>query len=306
MLASGSGKGRMLRTAQALRPRLHWRLIFFSSGELSLLEHVAEGTHKRIRGGAEVRFISIPAEVEEGFGLFEDLHGYANGHSFAQMLTENTSRYYGTAIRPWIKSLIRQKDHGAAIAQKLKRDFVEAYTPKDASGEVRRVMDVFGLLAAAGEMATAEDLTGWPKGEAEKGAHKCLEDWLKERGVNVASSDLEAGIQAVKLFLERFEKVKFEIKYVTCDYLYEGRESPRIVDRSGIREVDGRGITVWFFILPEVFRTEVCGGHNPLAIARELKKRGLLRGPRTCNTASKSRVVLTGCTRSAGSFSRSG
>jgi putative DNA primase/helicase len=73
MLANGAGK----RRGQAYggtRPRLTWRLLFLSTGETSLEQHIAE-VGQRIQAGQEVRLVDVPADAGVGLGLFEDLHG---------------------------------------------------------------------------------------------------------------------------------------------------------------------------------------------------------------------------------------
>ncbi|EBL7612455.1 DUF927 domain-containing protein, partial [Salmonella enterica] len=60
MLANGQGKGRA-GTDGELRTRKQWRLLFFSTGELSLTEHAAKAG-ERTFAGMEVRMIQIPSD----------------------------------------------------------------------------------------------------------------------------------------------------------------------------------------------------------------------------------------------------
>jgi uncharacterized protein (DUF927 family) len=81
MLANGTGE----RRGQAhggTRPRLTWRLLFLSTGEMSLEQHMAE-TGQRIYAGQEVRLVDVPADAGAGYGLFEDLHGAQGSKAFA-------------------------------------------------------------------------------------------------------------------------------------------------------------------------------------------------------------------------------
>lgn len=77
MLANGQGKGRA-GTDGELRARKQWRLLFFSTGELSLTEHAARAG-ERTFAGMEVRMLQIPSNSGK-YGVFEDLHGFANGN----------------------------------------------------------------------------------------------------------------------------------------------------------------------------------------------------------------------------------
>jgi hypothetical protein len=56
------------------------------------------------------------------------------------------------------------------------------HLPKGADGQVSRVARRFGLVAAAGELATGLGVLPWPEGEAERAAARCFGDWLRARG----------------------------------------------------------------------------------------------------------------------------
>jgi putative DNA primase/helicase len=77
MLANGQGKQRAGRTGAA-RPRLTWRLLFLSAGEIGLAEHMGE-VNKRARAGQELRMIDLPADAGAGLGIFETLHEFETG-----------------------------------------------------------------------------------------------------------------------------------------------------------------------------------------------------------------------------------
>jgi putative DNA primase/helicase len=70
MLANGSGKNRAGRNG-SLRKPAQWRLLFLSTGEISLAEKIAEDLRgKRQTAGQEVRCVDIPADTGV-HGLFE-------------------------------------------------------------------------------------------------------------------------------------------------------------------------------------------------------------------------------------------
>src|SRR6266446_4954990 len=90
MLANGAGKGRASRDGSARRSA-QWRLLFLSSGELSLADKMAEAG-KRVRAGQEVRLVDVPADAGAGMGIFEDLHGAASPGELAEILRNATAR----------------------------------------------------------------------------------------------------------------------------------------------------------------------------------------------------------------------
>ncbi len=102
MLANGQGKGRA-GTDGELRTRKQWRLLFFSTGELSLTEHAARAG-ERTFAGMEVRMIQIPSDSGK-YGVFEELHGLNSGKELAEHFEWATSNYYGTPFRAWLKAL---------------------------------------------------------------------------------------------------------------------------------------------------------------------------------------------------------
>jgi hypothetical protein len=97
MLANGGGKARANRNG-GLRDPASWRILFLSSGEAGLSEHMAEAK-KKPKAGQEIRLLDIPADAGAGHGMFENLHQYANGAAFSKGLTEAASKQYGTARR---------------------------------------------------------------------------------------------------------------------------------------------------------------------------------------------------------------
>jgi uncharacterized protein (DUF927 family) len=84
MLANGSGKLRARRDGSP-RPSTQWRLLFISSGEISLADKMGE-IGKQPRGGQEVRLIDIKGKPSKGYGAFETLHGAKMSWTFAANL----------------------------------------------------------------------------------------------------------------------------------------------------------------------------------------------------------------------------
>jgi putative DNA primase/helicase len=80
---------------------------------------------------------------------------------------------------------------GALLAQSM---------PENCSGQVERVGARFALVGAAGEMATAAGLTGWPTGESERAARACFNAWLAARG-GIGNGEVVAMLRQVRRFL---------------------------------------------------------------------------------------------------------
>lgn len=260
MLANQAGKLRATKNGGIADVR-EWRLMVLSSGEVSIAEH-ARDSGKKIKGGVEVRFLDIPADSGCGMGLFENIHQFSTPAEFADYLKSSTKRYYGTALRAWVHWVCSNRTSVIAEALRLQEEFVLANTPIEAEGEVTRALRRFGLLGAAGELATRPGLTGWEPGEATAQVKRCLESWLSERG-GAGSSDLEKGITQVLSFIEQ-GGARFQA--MDSDF------APR--DRLGFRRRLAHEMQ--FLILTDVFKDVLCSGFDYKAIRKEMIARGLL------------------------------
>lgn len=269
MLGNGEGKMRMTRSIGA-RKRLEWILIFLSSGEISLADHV-QAAGKRIRAGQEVRLCDLVADAGCGLGIFENLHGFDKPSEFADYLTQMSKEYYGTPIRAYLSLLVNQKTEMEQVTRRIKEKFIKENVPEGASGEVFRVASRFAVVAAAGE--SAEEITGWQPGEAYAAAAKMFNSWLTTRGTSGAG-DIEAAIRQVRAFIELHGSSRFQ--YSTQKKDDEGNViQEKVINRAGFKQIDASG-DVEYLILPEVYRQELCRGFDSTEVARALVERGYM------------------------------
>jgi putative DNA primase/helicase len=96
LLANGQGKIRA-NAHGGSRKSSNWRLLFLSTGEISLKDLMLQAG-KKLRAGQEVRVIDVPADTGK-YGVFENLHGYADGAKFADALGKMASKSYGYASK---------------------------------------------------------------------------------------------------------------------------------------------------------------------------------------------------------------
>ena len=204
MLANGSGKGRADRAGLA-REKQTWRLLFLSSGELSLGDHLTT-IGKSPYAGEEVRLVDIPADTG-AHGAFEALHGYPDGAAFSEALSQAARTYYGVAGREFLRRLVSPKAT-KLLAEDLckllnvhRDEFLAYYVPEGASGQVRRVAARFALVAFGGELATKLKITGWQQGEAFSGTAACFVAWLEARG-GTGNQELPRALAQVRRFFE--------------------------------------------------------------------------------------------------------
>lgn len=277
MLANGAGKARAQR-AGGMRDTARWQLLFLSAGEIGLAQHMAEAG-KQTKAGQEIRIAEIPADAGAGLGVFEELHGEANGAEFARALDRALRKYHGTAFPAFLDALTRQQGEIANTLREARKAFAKRFLSDEASGQARRVADRFALVGAAGELATRMGITGWPSGAAIVSAGVCFDAWLAQRG-GEGNQEERAMLAQVRGFLERHGEGRF------TDWgrpVAKDDHAPRVQNRAGWRRrVEGESTlpdeaTTEFLIYPQVFKEEVCKGFNATAVAKLLAARGYLK-----------------------------
>ncbi len=273
MLANGAGKSRASRDAMLRKPA-KWRLLFLSSGEIGLADKIAEDARGRKQtAGQKVRVVDVPADTGSGLGLFETLHGFAAAGALAKHLTAAASKHYGTAARAFIEVVAPDLDDLREEVKGSVRDFVADNCPAGADGQVQRVAGRFGLIAAAGEIATALGILPWDSGEALNSARTCFKAWVEARG-GVEPSEVRDGIAAVRAFLSAHGTSRFLAAWE------DRADETRILNLAGYRRTvsDGDGSAFDFYITADAWG-EVCAGFDPRALAAALVERGFLKRP---------------------------
>lgn len=270
MLANGKGKARAGREGQA-RKVLEWRVLFLSNGEIALADKIREGG-ARISAGMEVRVIDLRADVGADMGIFECIHDAPDPATFAQDLKRAASTCYGTAGRAFVaelaNDLVRFRDE---VAQ-LRRLFTEAVLPAGADGQVRRVADRFSLVAAAGELATAMNLTGWHAGAARDAAERCFQDWLQERG-GIGSSEVAEARRRIAEALQMHGSSRFQ------RWAKSSSDRMVITNRIGFVKIEGTANEeepdYTYFFMPEPLK-DILGGLDFRAVVAALMDDGVI------------------------------
>lgn len=265
MLSNGQSKTRATRSGHA-RPNARWRLMFLSSGEISLADKMNE-SGKRPKAGQEVRLLDIRADAQT-FGAFDVLHGAAHPAAFADWLNRATSETYGTAGREMVRRILEDRDGIAERVHAIATAFVHSaeveYGLANSDGQVRRVLQRIALICAAGELATEFGTTGWPVGEAQGAALTILGPWLDGRGGSGAAEARDA-IERTRSFIIAHGASRFE--RVMSDGIPETRP---IHNRAGWFD------NQYFYIAPSVWREDVHTGSDPKRAAQHVVAAGFL------------------------------
>lgn len=268
-LGNGQGKSRATKTGQS-QANQSFRLLALSSGETSI-DDIIDSAGGQIRGGHDVRLIQIPADAGGGFYLFENLHGSASGDEFAKRMTGAAFSYYGTALREFLKQVLIDVDAVKRCIREQRDHFVDAHCPMKASTETRRKLHTFGHVGAAGELASAFGLTGWPAGEAMAAAAQCFRDHFNNLEGLGAPRDVESGIS----FLRRFIQTNAEARFLN---LQQPRDLKRpVFELSGWidqHKIDQREETI-YFLTGDTLKT-ILKQYDANAVVNELDARGCL------------------------------
>jgi len=205
-LANGGGKQRSRRDGSLSEPK-SWRVSVVSSGEIPLETKLAEGKGKA-RAGQLLRMLDVPADRGLGFGAFDSGGSEGDAGALARAIKRAASKAYGVAGPEYVRRILTENVAGDDV-RALAAGFVRDECPAGADGQVERVAQRLGLFAAAGELGTAFDLTGWREGEARKAAAWALKAWLRNRG-GVEPAEVRAVIGQVRLYFEQHGDSRFD------------------------------------------------------------------------------------------------
>ncbi|WP_137719959.1 DUF927 domain-containing protein [Methylobacillus flagellatus] len=291
MLANGSGKVRSGRTG-TMRETASWRLLFISSGEAGLAEHMAQANRKP-KAGQEIRLLDIPADAGAGFGLFDSLNGSDSGSLFSKTITDAALKYYGAPAIAYLEKLVQHQADAPGAVKKAQAIFTSTHLAADAGGQASRAALRFALVGAAGELATIWGITGWQLGEARQAAETCFKAWLSQRG-GAGNQESAAMLAQVRRFFEMHGEARFTDWDRT---VADDTHAAKTVNRAGYRkhieakDDDGKPIHTGkfhpegdekkakdteYYVFPVTFEQEVCTGFDYRTVCRLMVERGML------------------------------
>jgi uncharacterized protein (DUF927 family)/5S rRNA maturation endonuclease (ribonuclease M5) len=266
-LSTGVGKGRSARDG-TLRSRMTWRVMTLSTGEIPMAAKVAEDRNRRAMAGQAVRLLDIPADAGRGFGAFDHAGQDGDPRKLAEAIGEAAVTFYGTAGPAFVRRIAEESgDTLACLVAEMVARFQAQHVPAGADGQVARAAARLGLIAAAGELATAWGITPWVEGEAKAAAAKALGDWIASRG-GTDPAEVREALRQVQRFFEAHGEARFE----TIDG--DGEARP-VINRVGWRK--GSGSERTWFVLPELWKSEICSGLDPSMVGRTLVDAGMLK-----------------------------
>jgi len=214
----------------------------------------------QVRGGQEVRFIDLPSDTGKGLGAFDTVQDYANGHEFAMAIKDNALEYYGTAAEAFLEMVTTNYDKVQLELKRYVNQFLSFLALEETDPQVKRVAQRFAQVAASGELASELGITGWDEGEANNAALACFNAWIDARGGHGSQED-KIAVEQVNDKLLASESSRFSS---------EGRTAIRTSPPWGTMDSD------FYYILPGIFKNELCAGLDHRAVETVLKSKGLL------------------------------
>lgn len=268
MLSGGMSKNRATKNSTTANS-LEWRLLFLSSGEISLGQHISQGGFQ-VNAGQEIRMLEISAECPGSSGIFENIYSFASASSFAVALANGSESCFGTPIRHFLGKAVSNPSLYKTLNEK-RREFLSIVSTKGNHCQIQRALNRFALVAAAGELAIELGTLTWDQGEAFSAARRCFEDWFQAWGVGGSREGRQLA-QQIKTLLQEFGPSRFPI-------LQEFKKNADDHHQQlwGFRKESTENKYEWI-VLSEVFRTQLCKGYDLRRATRDLRDAGLLQG----------------------------
>lgn len=260
MLANGQGKTRAGKYGEMRLPA-RWRLVFLSTGEVTLESHLAS-IGKRVKAGQQVRVIDLSADAGAQMGVFNHSHGM-NAADFADHLKQQSRQHYGSLALDWLRYLTQHSAQVRPVFQNVRQRFLTSLPP-EADGQVRRVAEKFALLASAGLLAIQAKVLDWPVQSVEAACLSQLNQWILARGGVAANEDQQA-IRQVRSFIEQHGESRFALK--------QSGYSSQVRQRAGW--LDSTGSQTIYLFYPTGWR-EATEGLSPDRAAKALMAAGYL------------------------------
>jgi putative DNA primase/helicase len=208
--------------------------------------------------------LDIPVDRNGGFGAFDHGGPDEDAGVLAKAFKHAAISAYGTAGPEFVRRIMAEEVTGEDV-RAMVADFTASNVPAHSDGQIDRAAQRLGLIAAAGELATAMGLVPWRVGEARDAAEWALGQWIDGRG-GTEPAEVRQAIEQVRLFIEQYGESRFEA--------LDDPDARLVSNRAGWRKANGPD-REWM-IPPEVWKSEICNGLDSTLVARTLAERGML------------------------------
>lgn len=275
MLVNGHSKNRSTKDG-LLAASKQSRVMALSSGEYPVSRQLAQSRGgARMTGGIAVRMVDIPIEIESGVS-FEGHGFFASEREFVSRMTALAKEHYGHAGRAFVREIIRDRDEVKAEAEKHVARVKEYLLEPDDDPQVERVLDRFGVAAAAGCIAADRGILPMSQKQITSAITTVFHAWKEHRGGG-ESEERRNALRHLKYFFEAHGASRFEevVQDNTTDNTARGNDRS-IRDRCGYRVEQEDGAWL-YYVLPGAWEQEICGPHAPDLVAKIALESGALQ-----------------------------
>ena len=158
MLGNGQGKTRSKKDG-GLREQKKFRLVFFSSGEVSL-ESIITSAGGQHQAGMDVRAVPVPLDKSD----VRDVHGHGSPRGLCDAVQAGTRRHFGTAGPAFVERLLPVlRDADSNLRPLLRREFLQrisadlvrgaGYDMDATDPQIQRISESFAIVCVAGILA---------------------------------------------------------------------------------------------------------------------------------------------------------
>lgn len=268
MLANGIAKVRASRNGGA-RSALTWRVLFLSTGEISLADKMREDSRgPRTMAGQETRIADIPADAGQGMGVWNVTPKGMKAKDLSDAMKAAAVRYYGTAGRAFVRRLVDERADVVQVADEFIAGFLDGLDLDSDDGQIHRVAKRMALVASAGEIAIRWGILPYSAGEAVAASRAIFTDWRAGRGGD-ANSETRDHVAAIRRFIERHGAARFERLHG-----FDGGGPDKVINRAGWRRADDLGGALYLF--HNDGWAEACAGIDPKEARKTLAARGFI------------------------------
>lgn len=240
----------------------HWRILCFSTGEKAVETFISERQGK-MHAGQAVRLSDIPAGADKGFGIYDTIHDKPTPAELSEHLNHSAARYYGTAGRAFIQALMADQ-HATAMIQTEMEAFLSVLHDTPLQGQARRVGKRFALIAAALILADHYDVLKLNRADIYTGVKACFSAWLEQTGGLGKREDREIIGHALDWFQSNANGLRIVSVKAVMDL-----HTPTPPNLAGYKEPWQEDDEI-FYILPVVYRDEICDGYDERKVSKVL------------------------------------
>jgi putative DNA primase/helicase len=253
-----------------------WRCYFLSTSNLSLGQLGKRG-HVVIDEAERGRLTDIPLP-NDGHGIYEELHGFADGEALSDALQCRSRKYYGTPARKYVQKLVSERGADPRGLKKFLKARRSAYLKRlkaDVEDEglrpLNRASGRYATVFAAGSLAIKLGLLPWNRKKLLRAILSCELDQLRQ-----SDEDEDSAAPSPETFRAKL------VQYLNDNrknFMNLNEKRPRYrrdkLDAALGYRTKAKGQR-WYYLTADQLKTVIGTGANASALKHMLASEGLL------------------------------